>query len=278
MNTERVKKSQMIYWILPLVLYSADSYAWGLTTHIYFAHSLLWAMPALDKSFRRAILSYPKLVMAGACLPDLSIMNKQFTISHQWSTAFCLIKSAETDQERAIAVGYISHLYIDVIAHNHFVPAHEAIWFEQGMCGHILSEWAMDGHLQAITEDSVSQLLKQHKRELSSFLSEALNLSRHTISNSINQLMFWDKLLRRIRLPQLIHYLAHKIDARTHRNFSYYLAQTHIALQKFQHVLQGQEPKLQAELHAMDEFESDYWRGKCIQDLALLNPQALQHF
>jgi hypothetical protein len=73
-------------------------------------------MPALNSKFRRAVLSFPSLVMAGACLPDLSIIDNKLKESHQWNTAFSLINQAETDEERAIALGYLSHLYIDVIA------------------------------------------------------------------------------------------------------------------------------------------------------------------
>lgn len=277
-NTAAVKKRILVYWLLPLMLTSMDAHAWGLTTHIYFAHSLLWAMPALDSRFRRAIIAYPKLVMAGACLPDLSIMNKAFTISHQWQTAFTLLRAAQSDQERAIAVGYISHLYIDVIAHHHFVPAHEAIWFEQGMWGHILSEWAMDGYLQPLTEHSVGHLLSQEKRILASFLSDALDLPRPGLVLSLNKLIFWDKVLRVLRLPQLIHGFAHRLDQRTQRHFTYYLAQTQIALQQFQSVLDQQEPRLEAELYGLNAVQLDFWRSKCLHDLHLLNPRAVQHF
>ena len=75
------------YWWLPCGLYSVDAQAWGLVTHIYFAHSLLWAMPLLDPRLQKAIRRFPELVMAGACLPDLAVVSKRFQQTHQWENA-----------------------------------------------------------------------------------------------------------------------------------------------------------------------------------------------
>ncbi len=38
------------------------------------------------------------------------------------------MQNAISVEEIAIVVGYNSHLFVGVIAHNHFVPAHEAKW------------------------------------------------------------------------------------------------------------------------------------------------------
>lgn len=267
-----------ILWLIALLLHSYDACAWGLGTHVYFAHSLLWAMPALDPKFRRAALNFSRLVMAGACLPDLTIMDKNLTQTHLWETAFTLLKHAQSDEERAIALGYISHLYIDVIAHNHFVPAHEVIWFEYGMTGHIACEWAMDGYLHPLIDESPSSLMRKNSRPIVSFISEALDLPIRSINRSLNRLIFWDNLLRRLQIPKLIHLIAQLTDKRTTRNFTYYLSQTHIALKQIQEVINGKQPNLNAELLGLDDFQLDYWRSKCLQDLHLLNPHAIRHF
>jgi len=136
-----------LFWLLPFASYSIEANAWGLVTHLYFAQSLLWAMPLLDPRLQRAIKRFPELVMAGACLPDLAIVSPAFRHTHHWENAHHLLLSADSDEETAIAIGYASHLYVDVIAHNHFVPAHEAMWLENTMLTHIAVEWAMDAHL-----------------------------------------------------------------------------------------------------------------------------------
>ncbi|HEY0268837.1 MAG TPA: hypothetical protein VGC12_06340, partial [Methyloradius sp.] len=52
---------QNMLWLLPFALYSAEANAWGLVTHLYFAQSLLWAMPLLDPRLQRAIKQFPEL-------------------------------------------------------------------------------------------------------------------------------------------------------------------------------------------------------------------------
>ncbi len=125
-----MRAKQIIYWLTPLLSYSADANAWGLVTHLYYAHSLLWAMPLLDPRLRAVIKRFPDLVMTGALLPDLAVVNRQFNETHQWRHSHALLEKASTDEQLALAIGYASHLYVDVIAHNHFVPAHEATWLQ----------------------------------------------------------------------------------------------------------------------------------------------------
>ncbi|MBL8505647.1 MAG: hypothetical protein JNJ51_04730, partial [Methylobacillus glycogenes] len=59
-------KIAKLLWLTPLLSFSLDAQAWGLVTHVYFAHSLLWAMPLLDPRLQSAIRRFPQLVMAGA--------------------------------------------------------------------------------------------------------------------------------------------------------------------------------------------------------------------
>lgn len=79
-------------------------------------------MPLLDPRLQKAIKRFPELVMAGACLPDLAVVCQRFRHTHQWENAHHLLLNAKNDAEIAIAVGYASHLYVDVIAHHHFDP------------------------------------------------------------------------------------------------------------------------------------------------------------
>jgi zinc dependent phospholipase C len=152
-----------LFWLVPIIIYSSDANAWGLITHLYFAQSLLWAMPLLDPRLQRAIRLFPELVMAGACLPDLAIVSPALRHSHHWENSQHLLLSAVTDEEVAIAIGYASHLYVDVIAHNHFVPAREAMWLQNTMLTHIAAEWAMDAHLAPLLGISPGYLLNKHR-------------------------------------------------------------------------------------------------------------------
>ena len=99
-----MNKFRHLAWFIPLLLYSSDALAWGLYTHVYFAQQLLWAVPLADIRFRRAVRAFPGWVMAGACLPDLSLTGQHagthdFKQTHQWDTARRLLEQASCDEE-----------------------------------------------------------------------------------------------------------------------------------------------------------------------------------
>ena len=150
-STLNLKRTACL-WSVPAVLFAGDALAWGLYTHVYFAQLLVWAVPLLDPALRRAVRRFPQRLMAGACLPDLALVGatartRAFDASHRWESAHALLDAAHDDESRACAVGAMSHLWVDIIAHNHFVPAHEHLWWNVPMLTHAISEWAMDRHI-----------------------------------------------------------------------------------------------------------------------------------
>ena len=94
--------------MLPIALHSADALAWGLYTHVYFAQLLLWAVPLADPRFRRAVRRFPDLLLAGACLPDVSLFSgwvrsEPLAKTHQWVIAQRLLEDVRNDREAALA-------------------------------------------------------------------------------------------------------------------------------------------------------------------------------
>lgn len=265
-------------WLTPFMLYSIDSHAWGLVTHLYFAHSLLWAMPLLDPRLQRAIRRFPELVMAGACLPDLAIVSRAFSHTHLWENAHQMLASAHSDEETAIAIGYASHLYVDVIAHNHFVPAHEAMWTERGMVAHIAAEWAMDAHLAPLMQDTPGQLLNRHHLLLSDFVAVRFRCSTRRSDKALRKLAYWDNLLRSARIPSLIYRGSRLLDRRTHTHFIYYIARTQSAMRDIGSVLEGRRPRWGAELKHLSGQELSAWRHQCRKHLDLLHPAPIDFF
>lgn len=265
-------------WLFPLILQSTDAYAWGLVTHVYFAHSLLWAMPLLDPRLRQAIQRFPALVMAGACLPDLGLVAKEFRNSHQWTQAHRLLEHAQSDQELAIAIGYASHLYVDVIAHNHFVPAHEAMWEEDSMLTHIASEWAMDGHLNSRIPCRPGRLLSSNKQELSNFLHKALGHSQATMQKAIHRLAIADNLLRNAKLPAILYGGMKLLNFKAPLHFGYYISKTESALQDIPWMLNGIAPDWQAELKHLTIPQMLDWRRQCLAHLQLNHPLPIDYY
>ena len=265
-------------WILPIILYTGDANAWGLVTHLYFAHSLLWAMPALDPRLRKAVENFPDLVMAGACLPDLAIISKHFRTTHDWQHAHNLLNNAQNEEELAIAIGYASHLYVDVIAHNHFVPAHEEMWTESGMIAHIASEWAMDAHLEPLLHTSPSKLINQYLAILTRFVSKEFSCTIKQSRKTLVNLSFWDRVLRTAKIPHLIYISIRIADRRVFKHFVYYISKTQTAISDIGIVLSGERPAWKAELLHLNETQLSAWRLACLGDLALLHPAPISYF
>jgi hypothetical protein len=235
-------------WLLLLFLYSADAHAWGLYTHLYFAQQLFWAIPLTNPRYYRAIKRFPRLVLAGACLPDLSLIAKRFDLhvlheSHGWQNSHDLLRKARGDAERAIAIGYTSHLWVDIIAHNHFVPAHETMWPNIPLATHAAAEWAMDHHVAPQVYSAPAELLGSHEAELVRYVSHHFDGSHKAARDALRYLARAEAVLRGSGLPRLCFRTAQAFDRGLQRRFNYYLSETSGRLRHVNRLLAGETPE-----------------------------------
>jgi hypothetical protein len=239
-------------WLLPFLAHAESAHAWGLYTHVYFAQLLVWSIPLADPAFRRAARRFPRLLMAGACLPDLALFGRHlgtqaFAASHRWETAQRLASEARSDEERALAAGLASHLVVDVIAHNHFVPAHERLWVNVPMLTHAVAEWAMDAHIARHLFDTPGQAMRHDPHVLTDYVGQAFGCPRATAEKGLRWLGNADRLLRGARLPGVLHVAGRLMDRRLRRRFDYYLHETAARLPQIDRVLAGEQPRWFAE-------------------------------
>lgn len=232
-------------------MFAGDALAWGLYTHVYFAQLLVWAVPLLDPGLRRAVLRFPQRLMAGACLPDLALVGatartRAFDTSHRWETAHVLLDTAHDDESRACAVGAMSHLWVDIIAHNHFVPAHEHLWWNVPMLTHAASEWAMDRHIARHLFRPPATLL-QADDWLVGYVAHNFGCTPGTGRRAIRQLAAAERLLRRSRLPGMLHGIGRVMDRRLTARFDYYIQEVTARLPQINRVLAGEAPPWQAD-------------------------------
>lgn len=265
MQTRRIVVQ--LAWLVPLCFYSADALAWGLATHIYFAQLLIWAAPLADPRFRRAAWRLPHLVMAGACLPDLALVGgAAFSRSHHWETCQRLLGSANTDEERAAALGYASHLLVDIVAHNHFVPAHEAMWLDWPMVTHVMGEWAMDSHINPQLFAQAGPLLQASRPFLAAFAAAQFDCPVDRAERALTRLAAADIALRRSRLPQGLYRLFTLVDRRVKPHFDYYVGQTAARVGQINSLLAGETPALSAE----PAWGTEMWKDVQSQSLSHL--------
>ncbi len=245
------KMLRTFLWATPFLLQAHDACAWGLYTHIFLAQWLVWGVPLLDNELRRSVLRYPKLVMAGACLPDLALAGpfagtRAFERTHCWQKASAMLESAQTDAERALIVGYYSHLFADVLAHHHFVPAHERLWVAWPMFAHTVSEWSMDAHVSTHLMANPARLLRDSEIEIVTLVSREFELKPEIVRRAVRMLASADYLLRWSRLPQFLYHGVKRFDRRAQRRFNYFISETSARFGEFNRVLAGDSPLLDA--------------------------------
>lgn len=242
-----LRSLRSLFWAVPLLAHAGDALAWGLYTHVYFAQLMVWAVPLADARFRRALTRFPGLLLAATCLPDISLFSSALRSiplerTHRWPSAAAVLGGAQTDEERAMALGYSTHLLTDIVAHNYFVPAHEAAWFRGGIATHAASEWAMDAHLDRELFAEPAALIAQNARSLSSFAQARLGFDGRIALKALSYLARAEGLLRRSRVPQLVYRTARRCDARIGARFDSYIAETADRLGQVNRLIAGETP------------------------------------
>ncbi len=178
--------------------------------------------------------------------------GEPFSTTHQWQRARTLLDSARSDEEYALSLGFVSHLLVDVIAHNHFVPAHEKMWGNVPVLTHAVCEWAMDAHIRNHLFVSPYELMDSHSAELAEYVGQHFACPRPLVKRGVAMLAGAEKLLRTSRLAHLCYYGARVADGGMQRRFNYYLSETGARLTHIDRILQGEEPVWDANPHADD--------------------------
>jgi hypothetical protein len=239
-------------WLVPLAMQSADSHAWGLYTHVYFAQCLVWGVVLADPAFRRALRKFPEWVATGACLPDLALVGHTsgtaaFRDAHSWSCAERLLRASDDDRDRALALGYASHLLVDTVAHHHFVPLHERAWLDLPILTHAACEWAMDTHVRPGVLLAPARLLDHSRPYLEGYVAARFGCGLQTSRRALHQLTLAERALRGLRVPGAVYRLSSWIDSRMRGRFDRYLRATTAGLSEINALLAGERPALSAD-------------------------------
>ena len=238
-------------FFLCVLLFAPDALAWGLQTHVFLAQWLLAAVPFADPQIRAAALRLPRLVLAGACLPDLALAGRMiglttFRRAHQWSTLRRLSRTC-CDEERAMAAGYASHLLADVVAHNRFVPEHERRIVDVPHVTHAICEWAMDEHLRPGLRVQPAALLLSETGALAQAVARTFGCGEALARRTIRVLACAERALRLSPLPRLCRRAVDLFDLEVVPQFDAYIGDASALVGQIEAVLHGEEPRWQPE-------------------------------
>ena len=99
---------------------------------------------------RELLQAYPRQYLYGSLSADIALAQRYVDYSrhcHNWGIGYEILESAETPALKSFALGYLSHLAADTIAHNVFVPRQLAATPHATRLGHTYWEYRFDAAL-----------------------------------------------------------------------------------------------------------------------------------
>ncbi len=168
--------------------------AWGPGVHMAVADAVLARFDLLPLLTAEALRNHRECFLYGSLSADIFIgkgssLKKHH--SHNWSTGFALLDSARTAQLRAYALGYLSHLAADTVAHNFYVPNMLAASPSKGRMGHVWSEMLADHHTQW-DAPLAARLMTRPRRAADDILLAAMH--RRKLPFLLKKRMYWGSL------------------------------------------------------------------------------------
>ncbi|HEU5173399.1 MAG TPA: zinc dependent phospholipase C family protein [Gemmatimonadaceae bacterium] len=127
------------------------AWAWTPGTHVFLGEAVLQSLAQLPVHVADLLRAFPHDFLYGSIAADTSIAKKYAPAGrhcHSWAVGFDVYESAGRDEPlRAFALGYLSHLAADAVAHNYFVPMQLALTSSTTGIGHSYWESRFETHL-----------------------------------------------------------------------------------------------------------------------------------
>lgn len=90
---------------------------------------------------------FPYDFLYGALAADITVGKDYVEYlhnCHNWRVGFLILNEARDERQKAAALGYLSHLAVDIIAHNYFVPYKVMMSYPTRTLGHVYWEMRFD--------------------------------------------------------------------------------------------------------------------------------------
>ena len=114
------------------------------------SEAVLRSLGSLPSTVAALLQAFPYDYLYGSIAADTSIAKKYAAPGrhcHAWHVGLEIYDQARDEPLRAFALGYLSHLAADVVAHNYFVPRQLAVASRTAGLGHSYWESRFETHL-----------------------------------------------------------------------------------------------------------------------------------
>jgi Zinc dependent phospholipase C len=154
--------------LLWIALTPSDVLAWTPGTHIHIGEAVLRSLALLPAGTAALLRTFPQDFLYGSIAADTSMAKKYAPAGrhcHSWAVGFEIYERARDEALRAFALGYLSHLAADVVAHNFFVPRQLTVTSSTSALGHSYWESRFETHLgDAAARRAREVILLDHSR------------------------------------------------------------------------------------------------------------------
>lgn len=143
---------QIVLLVLAWLLIPEPARAWGPATHVALGELVLGSLYLVPPAVREILQRYPIHFLYGNVAADISFAKKYVPEGrhcHNWHVGEEIFQEARRESEalQAVALGYLSHLAADTVAHNLYVPRQLLLTSTTAAVGHTYWEHRMDVHV-----------------------------------------------------------------------------------------------------------------------------------
>ena len=164
---------------IALVVMLPDSaWAWTPGTHVFLGEAVLRSAALLPASIADLLRAFPHEFLYGSIAADTSIAKKYAPAGrhcHSWNVGFEIYDAARDEPLRSFALGYLTHLAADTVAHNYFVPRQLALTSSTAALGHSYWESRFETHLGERSSRRARDLILRDHRNADALLDRILS-------------------------------------------------------------------------------------------------------
>ncbi len=162
---------------LAILFFPSDACAWGPLAHLNFSAQALQAIGTVQPSFRQMLQDCGNEFLYGSLAADIVVgknMARYLYHCHNWRVGFNVFKHARAGGEQAFALGFLSHLAADTVAHNYFVPFKTVASYHKRNTQHAYWELRydqrMDRSLSRVARQVTARVYRNHDEYLERML------------------------------------------------------------------------------------------------------------
>lgn len=160
-----------------VLLWPNDAYAWGPLAHLDFSSAALGQLGAASGALRVLLTKCASDFLYGSLAADIIVgknLARYAVHCHNWKVGWKVFEQAKGEPQQAFALGMLSHLAADTIAHNYYVPYKTVEGFPTRGTGHAYWELRYDQRLDPSLWQVARKISTESFRRHDEFLEQAL--------------------------------------------------------------------------------------------------------